>query len=103
MLIIFSEIKIMKKKIHVNNFIGNNANCKEKYKYKDKSMKYKRAKSSNIEKNKKINNKMKKSSEQNSNKNDELLTIDQTMNLCNKMMEKMKNVLDLVKMATTQD
>ena len=90
-------------KIHVNNFKRNNTNCKQKYKYKDKSMKYKRAKSSNIEKNKKINNKTMKSSHQNSNKNDELLTIDQTMNLCNKMMEKMKNVLDLVKMATTGD
>ena len=90
-------------KLHVNNFKRNNTNCKQKYKYKDKSMKYKRAKSSNIEKNKKINNKTMKSSHQNSNKNDELLTIDQTMNLCNKMMEKMKNVLDLVKMATTGD
>ena len=97
----FFENQNIETKIHVNNFKRNNINCKQKYKYKDKSMKYKRAKSSNIEKNKKINNKMMKSSHQNSNKNDELLTIDQTMNLCNKMMEKMKNVLDLVKMATT--
>ena len=88
-------------KIHINNFKRNETNSKQKYKYKENnSIKYKKAKSSNIEKNKKINN-MIKSTNKNNNKNEELLTIEQTIILCNKMMEKMKNVLELVKKATT--
>ena len=90
-------------RIHVNNFKRNEKNSKQKYKYKDNSMKYKRAKSSNIEKNKKFNNNMIKLANKNCNNNEELLTIEQTMNLCEKMMEKMKNVLELVKAATIGD
>ena len=98
---------------HVNNFKRNNfKSCqKNKNKYDDNNMKYKRAKSSNVEKNKRTNNigiinvNMKKI---NNNKDldstfGDLMTVEETQMLCDRMMEKIKNVLELVKKATTED
>ena len=91
-------------KIHVNNFKRNENTSKQKYKnkYQDNN-KYKRAKSSNIEKNRKNNNLTKSCTNNTTNKDENLLTIEETKNLCDNMMEKMKNVLELVKLATTGD
>lgn len=93
------------KKMHVNNFKRGDGNSKQKYKNKieDNLMNNKRAKSSNIEKNKNINHNMVKSNIKYNHKNEDLLTIEQTQNLCDKMIEKMKNALELVKKATTGD
>ena len=98
---------------HVNNFKRNNfKSCqKNKNKYDDNNMKYKRAKSSNVEKNKRTNNigiinvNMKKI---NTNKDldstfGDLMTVEETQMLCDRMMEKIKNVLELVKKATTEE
>ena len=95
-------------KIHINNFKRNETTSKQKYKNKnnDYNSKYKRARSSNIEKNRKNNNLAKSctnNNTNNTNKDENLLTIEETKNLCDNMMEKMKNVLELVKMATTGD
>ena len=90
---------------HMNNFKRNENNSKQKYKNKFQVniMNYKRAKSSNVEKNKKINNLIKpnKSNTKNVNKDEKLLTIEETQKLCDIMMEKMRYVLELVKLATT--
>ena len=89
--------------IHINNFKRNDVNSKQKSKNKyqdNNSMKYKRAKSTNIEKNKK-NIIMSKTNSKYINKNENLLSIEETQKLCDKMLEKMKIVLELVKMATT--
>ena len=72
-------------------------------------MKYKRAKSSNVEKNKRTNNmgKINVNNTKNINNKDldstngDLMTVEETQMLCDKMMEKIKNVLELVKKATT--
>ncbi len=112
--VFFFVNKNNEKKMHVNNFKRSDANSKQKNKNKNKNsnnndilMNYKRAKSSNIEKNKKINNNnnnlVRSNYKYSNNKNEELLTVEQTQNLCDKMLEKMKNVLELVKMATTGD
>ena len=98
---------------HVNNFKRNNfKSCqKNKNKYEDNNMKYKRAKSSNVEKNKRTNNigiinvNMKKI---NNNKDldstfGDLMTVEETQMLCDRMMEKIKSVLELVKKATTEE
>ena len=86
---------------HVNNFKrSNNFNSK-----------YKKAKSSNVEKNKrknnigKINVNIKKSinSKDLDCTNGELMTVEETQMICDKMMEKIKSVLELVKKATTED
>ena len=96
-------------KIHINNFKRNETNSKQKYinKSNDNNSKYKRAKSSNIEKNRKNNNLAKSCTNNkntnNVNKDENLLTIEETKILCDNLMEKMKNVLELVKMATTND
>jgi hypothetical protein len=90
-------------KIHVNNFKRNAVNVKQKSKNKyqdNNSVKYKRAKSSNIEKNKN-NIIISKSNAKYNNKIENLLSIEETQILCDKMMAKMKNVLELVKLATT--
>ena len=97
--------KIIDYKIHINNFKRNKINSKQKYKNiiqnNNNNLNCKRAKSSNIEKNKKNNP---KSNDAKVNiKNDYLLTIEETQFLCDKMVEKMKNVLELVKKATTED
>ena len=74
-------------------------------------MKYKRAKSSNVEKNKRTNNmgminvNMKKI---NNNKDldstfGDLMTVEETQILCDRMLEKIKSVLELVKKATTEE
>ena len=97
--------KIINYNKHINNFKRNETNSKQKYKNKFQNiniMNYKRAKSSNIEKNKK-NKSRPKSNAKINNKNDNLLSIEETQYLCDKMIEKMKNVLELVKMATTED
>ena len=99
---------------HVNNFKrSNNFNSsqKSKNKYDDANMKCKRAKSSNVEKNKrknnigKINVNIKKSinSKDLDCTNGELMTVEETQMICDKMMEKIKSVLELVKKATTED
>ena len=103
----------IKAKGHVNNFKRNNFNSsqKNKNKYDDSNMKYKRAKSSNVEKNKRTNNmgiinvNMKKI---NNNKDldstyGDLMTVEETQMLCDRMIEKIKSVLELVKKATTED
>ena len=107
---LFFSNKINEKKMHINNFKRSDANSKQKYKNKniDIFMNYKRAKSSNIEKNKNNKNNSKNIVKGNINysyinKNKELLTVEQTQILCDRMMEKMKNVLELVKIATTGD
>ena len=99
---------------HVNNFKrSNNFNTNQKYKNKfdDANMKYKRAKSSNTEKNKRTNNmgKINVSTKKSTNSKDldstcgDLMTVEETQMLCDKMMEKIKTVLELVKKATTED
>lgn len=98
---------------HINNFKkDNNFNSSQKYKNKyEESMKYKRAKSSNIEKNKRTNNmgkinvNTKKSinSKDLDSTNGDLMTVEETQLLCDKMMEKIKSVLELVKKATTEE
>jgi hypothetical protein len=103
----------IKVKGHVNNFKRNNFNScqKNKNKYDDSNMKYKRAKSSNTEKNKRTNNmgiinvNMKKI---NNNKDldstfGDLMTVEETQILCDRMLEKIKSVLELVKKATTEE
>ena len=67
--------------------IGNNGNCK-------------RANSSKTEK-RNINNTKSKVSINSS--NNELLSIEETQYLCDKMLEKMKKVLELVKISTTSE
>jgi hypothetical protein len=104
--------KNLEKKMHVNNFKRSDANSKQKYKNKNNDilMNYKRAKSSNVEKNNICNsnnnnykNNVSSTNKYNNSKNEELLTVEQTQILCDNMMEKLKNVLELVKMATTGD
>ena len=60
---------------------------------------YKRAKSSKTEKRNINNNNKSKVSINNT--NNELLSIEETQYICDKMLEKMKNVLELVKITTT--
>jgi hypothetical protein len=109
---LFFSNKINEKKMHINNFKRSDANSKQKYKNKniDIFMNYKRAKSSNVEKNNICNsnnnnykNNVSSTNKYNNSKNEELLTVEQTQILCDNMMEKLKNVLELVKMATTGD
>ena len=99
---------------HINNFKkSNNFNSgqRSKNKYDDSNLKYKRAKSSNVEKNKRTNNmgkinvNIKKSmnSKDLDSTNEDLMTVEETQILCDKMMEKIKSVLELVKKATTED
>ena len=98
---------------HVNNFKRNNFNSYQKYKNKidnyNINMKNKRAKSSNAEKNKRTNNMGKinvncyNNSRDLNNSNVELMTIEETQQLCAKMLEKIKKVLELVKQATTNE
>ena len=98
---------------HINNFKRNNFNSSQKYKnkYDDSNMKYKRAKSSNVEKNKRTNNmgKINVNVKKSNNNKDldstygDLMTVEETQMLCDKMMEKIKSVLELVKKATTED
>ena len=100
-----------KLKGHVNNFKRNNFNSSQKYKnkYDENIMKYKRAKSSNVEKNKRTNNmgKINVNNTKNINNRDldstngDLMTVEETQMICDKMKEKIKNVLELVKKATT--
>jgi len=98
---------------HINNFKRNNFNSSQKYKNKNdnSNMKYKRAKSSNVEKNKRTNNmgKINVNVKKSNNNKDldstygDLMTVEETQMLCDKMMEKIKSVLELVKKATTED
>ena len=101
-----------KEKINSLNFIKNLNEIKRAhynyFKNKSKSKaksecggNYKRAKSSKTEK-RNINNNT-KSKVSISNTNNELLSIEQTQYLCDKMLEKMKNVLELVKISTTSE
>ena len=69
--------------------IGNNGNCK-------------RANSSKTEK-RNINNNNTKSKVSINSSNNELLSIEETQYLCDKMLEKMKKVLELVKISTTSE
>ena len=69
--------------------IGNNGNCK-------------RANSSKTEK-RNINNNNTKSKVSINSTNNELLSIEETQYLCDKMLEKMKKVLELVKISTTSE
>jgi len=85
------------KRVHYNYF-KNKSKSKAKSEY---SGNYKRAKSSKTEK-RNINNNI-KSKVSISNTNNELLSIEQTQYLCDKMLEKMKNVLELVKISTTSE
>ena len=91
-------------KKHINNFKrNNNKNQNYKSKYQDNIKNDKRAKSSNVEKNKRgnnINNIIKSDIKKNI-KNDDLLTLEETQNICDKMFEKVKKILELVKLATT--
>lgn len=90
----FNEIK----KYHNNYF-------KSKSKSKTKNVNYgnyKRAKSSKTEK-RNINNNNTKSKTSINSTNNELLSIEETQYLCDKMLEKMKNVLELVKISTTSE
>ena len=78
---------------------------KNKNKSKNKSENngnYKRAKSSNIEK-KINNNNITKPKMGIYNKKNELLSIEETQKICDKMLEKMKKVLELVKITTTSE
>ena len=104
----------LKTSSHVNNFKrSNNFNNNQKFKNKfdEVNMKYKRAKSSNTEKNKRTNNmgKINVSTKKSTNSKDldstygDLMTVEETQMICDKMMEKIKNVLELVKRATTED
>ena len=98
---------------HINNFKRNNFNSSQKYKnkYDDSNMKYKRAKSSQVEKNKRTNNmgkinvnvKKSKNNKDSDSTYGDLMTVEETQMLCDKMMEKIKNVLELVKKATTEE
>ena len=98
---------------HINNFKRNNFNSSQKYKNKNdnSNMKYKRAKSSNVEKNKRTNNmgKINVNVKKSNNNKDldstygDLMTVEETQMLCDKMIEKIKSVLELVKKATTED
>ena len=85
------------KRAHYNYF-KNKSKSKAKSEYNGN---YKRAKSSKTEK-RNINNNT-KSKVSISNTNNELLSIEQTQYLCDKMLEKMKNVLELVKISTTSE
>ena len=105
----------LKTSSHVNNFKrSNNFNNNQKFKNKfdEISMKYnKRAKSSNTEKNKRTNNmgKINVSTKKSTNSKEldstfgDLMTVKETQMICDKMMEKIKNVLELVKRATTEE
>ena len=100
----FFENKIIDYKMHINNFKRNENNNKHiNKKYQDNIMEYKRAKSSTNAEKKWKNNNMTKSTAKYNNKNEILLTIEETQKLCEQLMEKMKNVLELVKIATTED
>ena len=98
---------------HINNFKRNNFNSSQKYKNKNDNsniiIKNKRAKSSNVEKNKRTNNMGKinvncySNSGDLNNSNVDLMTIEETQQLCDKMIEKIKKVLELVKKATTSE
>ena len=104
---IFFGNKEIDNKKHINNFKRNNNNKQNyKSKYQDNIINDKRAKSSNVEKNKKvnINNIIKPNTNIKKNhKNEDLLTLEETQNMCDKMYEKTKKILELVKMATTGD
>jgi len=87
------------KKQH-NNYFKN----KRKYKNKNENnANYKRAKSSNIEQIRNNKNNFTKQKVNINNKINELLNIEEAQYICNKMLEKMKNVLELVKIATTSE
>jgi hypothetical protein len=82
-----------------NNYFKN----KSKSKTKNESCgNYKRAKSSKTEK-RNINNNNTKSKVSINSSNNELLSIEETQYLCDKMLEKMKKVLELVKISTTSE
>ena len=99
---------------HVNNFKRNNFSS-QKYKNKKDNnninLKNKRAKSSNVEKNKRtnnmekinVNNNLYNNSKDLNNSSVELMTLEETQQLCDKMLDKIKNVLELVKKATTNE
>jgi hypothetical protein len=90
----FNEIK----KQH-NNYFKNKSKSKTKI---ENSGNYKRAKSSKTEK-RNINNNNTKSKVSSNSTNNELLSIEETQYLCDKMLEKMKKVLELVKISTTSE
>ena len=80
-----------------NNYFKNKSKSKIK---NENSGNYKRAKSSKTEK-RNINNTKSKVSINST--NNELLSIEETQYLCDKMLEKMKKVLELVKISTTSE
>ena len=97
----FESKKNTNKKLYTNKFKRNNINIKTKY--KNENFMKQRAKSSNIEKIKNIKNNIIKSNTYINNQNIYLLTLEETQRICDKMMERIKNVLELVKKATTDD
>ena len=87
------------KKQHYNYFKN-----KSKSKNKNENIgNYKRAKSSNTEKIRNINNNITKPKMNINNKSNELLSIEETKYICEKMLEKLKKVLELVKITTTSE
>ena len=88
------------KKQHNNIYFKNKIKSKNK---NENNMNYRRAKSYNIEKIRNINNNITKPKANTNDKNNELLSIEETQNICDKMLEKMKKVLELVKITTTSE
>ena len=82
-----------------HNYFKNKSKSKTK---NEISGNYKRAKSSKTEK-RNINNNNTKSKVSITSSNNELLSIEETQYLCDKMLEKMKKVLELVKITTTSE